>query len=161
MSLQVETNVWHYGASYHVKKIIEDNDWDWDETIVPVTVFLVDQVVPTNLILSLILKAIEQTRLLAIHPILLIVYLDSILLILVITKAAQCAINIALSPIVRVKVLPSLVGLSLVLLMAIGGVEGCAVELLVVVKELERLLHTELELIGNDDDQRHEGKGEE
>jgi hypothetical protein len=98
---------------------------------------------------------------LAIHPILLIVYLDSILLILVITKAAQCAINIALSPIVRVKVLPSLVGLSLVLLMAIGGVEGCAVELLVVVKELERLLHTELELIGNDDDQRHEGKGEE
>ena len=157
----METNVGHHGASYHVEKVVVDHDWDWDKTIVPVTVFLVDQVVPTNLILSLTLKAIKQPGLLAIRPILLIVYLEPILLILVITKAAESAIDIALPPIVRVKVLPSLVGLSLVLLVAVGGVERCAVELLVVVQELEWLLHAELKLVSDDDDQRHEGKGEE
>ena len=83
------------------------------------------------------------------------------MLILVITEAAERAINITLPPIVRIKVLPSLVCLSLVLLIAIRGVKRCAVKLLVVVKELEGLLHVELELVSDDDDQRHEGKGEE
>ena len=113
----MESDVGHDRPCNHVEKVVVNHNRDRDEPIIPVPVFLVDQVVAAYLFLWRCLAAIRE----AISSIYSIVYLDPKLLVLVVTEATECAIDVALHPLLGwlIEVLPSLVRFSLVLILSV------------------------------------------
>ena len=157
----MEANVGHHRSCNHVEEVVVYHNGNWNECIVPVAILLVYEVIAANLVFLSRFAAVSKT----INPVLSVVNLEPILLVLIITEAAESSIDVVLYHVLLlwrlIEILPSFERLPLIPILAVGGVKSSAIKLFVIIKELERLLHSKLEVVSHEDYQGHEREWEE